>query len=103
MKPLAGLILFLVLLGAAPALAEDSDTTPPGAPAAEDETHPIYSSDARWVATALIAIGGMFFAAVVIGRFVRTESLEVVPATMSHEEDPAADRVGHAGQGNNTM
>lgn len=90
------LILLLAVLTAAPALADDIDITPPGAPAAPDETHPIYSSDARWMGSVLIATGGLFLAAVLIGRFVRSESPQIVPPATSHEEDPAADRIGHA-------
>jgi hypothetical protein len=90
------LTLLLALLTAAPALADDTDITPPGAPAAPDETHPTYSSDGRWIGSLLIATGGLFLAAVLIGRFIRTESPQTVPPASSHEEDPAADRVGHA-------
>lgn len=105
MKQIGRIFLLLAIMGAAApgAFADDTDTppTPEGrGPAAVDETHPIYSTDAHWVATVLIAIGGLFLAAMVVGPIVRAESPEVVPVAMSHEEDPAADRVGHAEEGN---
>ena len=95
----------LMMLGAGGsfAIGEDNDTVsvPEGrGPAAVDETHPLYSTDARWVGSVLVAIGGLFLAARVVGPIVRAEAPDVVPVAMSHEEDPAADRLGHAGESN---
>ncbi len=80
----------------ASAFADDMDVAPEGrGPAAVDDTHPVYSTDAHWVGTLLVVVGGLFLAAMIVGPIVRAEAPEVVPVAMSHEEDPAADRVGH--------
>ena len=102
MKRIGWIFLLLVMLSAAApsAFSDDTDITPATegrGPAAVDETHPLYSTDAHWVEDVLIAIGGLFLAAMVVGPIVRAEAPEVVPVAMSHEEDPAADRLGHAG------
>lgn len=92
-------MILLLLLSASGTAAFGDDTvvsTEGRGPAAVEETHPLYSTDARWVGSVLVAIGGLFLAAMVIGPIVRAEAPEVVPAAMSHEEDPAADRLGHA-------
>ncbi len=57
-----------------------------------EETHPIFSASSHWVMNLLIASGGLCLAAAVIGPIVRAEAPDAVPAAMSHEEDPAADR-----------
>jgi hypothetical protein len=89
-------IIFLAILSfASPAIAEESavDNSPDlRATAVPDDTRPIYSTDTRWAASLLAGIAGLFLAAVVIGPIVRAEAPEAVPAAMSHEEDPAADR-----------
>jgi hypothetical protein len=88
--------MLLLAISAATVHADDTDVTPPGAPAAVDETHPIYSSDARWVAGVLVAIGGLFLAALVVGRVVRAEAMETAPSAISHEEEDGADRAEHS-------
>jgi len=98
-----GWIFLVLMISSAPTHAapgDDIETAPTvtaegRGPAAINETHPLYSTDARWVGSVLVAIGGLFLAAMVVGPIVRAESPEVVPAAMSHEEDPAADRLGH--------
>lgn len=90
------MIVVILSAGSSTSFADDTDVAPEGrGPAAVDETHPIYSTDAHWVGPLLIAIGGLFLAAMIVGPIVRAEAPEVVPVAISHEEDPAADRVGH--------
>jgi hypothetical protein len=91
------ILILLVLTGSTTcAVADDTDIAPDTkTPVAVDETHPVYSTDARWTASLLIGIGALFLAAYVVGQVVRAESADVVPVAMSHEEDPAADRLGH--------
>jgi hypothetical protein len=96
MKRISRIILMLACLAASPALADDVAPPDSKAPLETDETHPIYSTDAHWVITLSIAIGGLFLAALIVGQVVKTEAPDVVPVAMSHEEDPAADRLGHA-------
>jgi hypothetical protein len=90
-------VLFLVLLGfLAPVHAEELPADTGGDTRvlpASDDTHPIYSADAKWVGNLVVAAAGLFLAAMVIGPIVRAEAPDAVPVAMSHEEDPAADRV----------
>ncbi len=95
---LLGVTLLPCCLAATPSALDDELDAPADnrSPATVDETHPLYSNDARWVTTLLVAVGGFFLAALVIGPIVRAEAPQVVPPAMSHEEDPAADQVGHS-------
>jgi hypothetical protein len=98
MKKTARFFLMLMLMGASGSVAfgDEFDATSEGrGPGAVDETHPIFSTDARWVGGVLVGIGGLFLAAMIVGPIVRAEAPEVVPVAMSHAEDPAADRLGH--------
>jgi hypothetical protein len=89
-------LLFFLLLGvSSTALAEEmpaDNSTNSQAVSPPDETHPLYSADAAWAGGVIAAIIGLFLAASVIGPIVRAEAPQAVPAAMSHEEDPAADR-----------
>jgi hypothetical protein len=82
-------IAILLLIATGTVHADDSEVTTPGGPAAVDETHPIYSADARWVGGMLAAVGGLFLAALVIGRLVRDENPESESLMIEHEEQPA--------------
>ncbi len=91
------LMLFLLCSICGRAIADDTDIPPEiKAPVAVDETHPVYAGDSSWVAGLLIAIAGLFVAAFAVGKVVRAEASDLVPVAMSHKEDPAADRLGHA-------
>ena len=71
-------------------LARGQDSS--DAPAA-DETHPVYSADARWVRPTLAAVGGLFAAAMAVGGTTVWLRLRgVVPQAATHEENPAGDR-----------
>jgi hypothetical protein len=90
-------VLLLVLLGfACPVLAEELPPDTQGdtrSLPSSDDTHPLYSTDAKWIGAMVVAAAGLFLAAMVIGPIVRAEAPDAVPIAMSHEEDPAADRV----------
>jgi hypothetical protein len=94
-------LLLIILLGFShtafseemPAVDNSTDT-PPGlrdAPASND-THPVYSADSHWAEDLIVAVAGLIVAAAVIGPIVRAEAPQAVPAAISHEEDPGADR-----------
>jgi hypothetical protein len=85
----ASVAMVFLSIAAASLQADDTDVTPPGAPAAVDETHPIYSADSHWVAGMLACAGGLFLAALVVGRLVRTEKLRDGEAEHDRESDPA--------------
>ena len=54
-------------------------------------THPVLSTDARWVVSwLLIPIGAMFVAAIMIGIIARMEAADELPPTHSHDEPPGA-------------
>ena len=90
-------VLLLVLLGlTCPVFAEELPPDTQGdtrSLPSSDDTHPLYSADANWVGAMVVAAAGLFLAAMVIGPIVRAEAPDAVPVAMSHEEDPAADRV----------
>jgi len=88
-------VLLIALWLAHPAHAEESGSDNPTETRTQlepDETHPVYSTSSIWVTSVLVGVAGLFLAALVIGPIVRAEAPDAVPAAISHEEDPAADR-----------
>jgi hypothetical protein len=57
-----------------------------------DDTHPVLSADAGWVHPLVLAMGGLFAAALVVGPIVLAKNPRIVADATSHEEDPSADR-----------
>jgi hypothetical protein len=73
-------------------LATPDQSSPPAARSTdvpEIDAHPVLSPNAIWAGSALIAIVGLFVAAVVVGAVVRAEFPDEVPNAFSHAEDPS--------------
>jgi hypothetical protein len=52
--------------------------------------HPVLSSNPNWAGALLIAVGGLFLAAIAVGLVVRFNAPREVPPMHSHDEPPGA-------------
>jgi hypothetical protein len=78
------LLLVIILFSSAPVFAQPIPSVGDISDSAPIDTHPLFSTDATWAGSMVIAIAGLFVAAMVIGPMIDTAREDDLPASPDH-------------------